>query len=285
LTHNAWANGRPVRLGHYNGAHWSEHNNGREREGTQDRYAETEIASECRPDREALLNALSEHHLLVVDDDEKLRSLLQRYLTGNGFRVTTAPNAADAQALMKGIAFDLLIVDVMMPGESGIELTRKVRNNSQVPILILTARGEPEDRIQGLEHGADDYLPKPFEPRELVLRVGALLRRSVPPRRSAHAEVHMGDAVFDPERAQLKRKGKPVHLTSSESQLLHLFAANAGRAFSRSDLCARLGVTLERSIDVQVTRLRKKIEEDPKLPLYLQTVRGVGYVLVPDSVL
>jgi two-component system phosphate regulon response regulator OmpR len=228
--------------------------------------------------------ALIEHHLLVVDDDERLRALLQRYLTGNGFRVTAASSASDAHALMKSIAFDLIIADVMMPGESGLELTRTVRAQSQVPILMLTARGEPQDRIAGLELGADDYLPKPFEPRELLLRVGALLRRAVPPSRSAHAEVCMGDAVFDPERAQLRRKGKPVHLTSSEAALLQLFAANAGRAFSRSDLCTRLGVSLERSIDVQVTRLRRKIEEDPKLPLYLQTVRGVGYVLVPDRV-
>ena len=185
---------------------------------------------------------------------------------------------------MKSIAFDLLIVDVMMPGESGLDFTKSLRTNSQVPILMLTAKGDPEERIAGLEHGADDYLPKPFEPRELMLRVGALLRRTVPTVRSAHAEVRMGDAVFDPERAQLRRKGKPVHLTSSEAALLQLFAANAGRPFSRGDLCTRLGVALERSIDVQVTRLRRKIEEDPKLPLYLQTVRGVGYVLVPDRV-
>ncbi|MBV9331021.1 MAG: response regulator [Alphaproteobacteria bacterium] len=226
----------------------------------------------------------AEHHILVVDDDEKLRALLQRYLLGHGYRVTAARDSSEARALLRSIAFDLLIVDVMMPGESGLDLTRGVRAENPVPILILTARGEPEDRIAGLEGGADDYLPKPFEPRELLLRVGALLRRTVPATRSAHAEVRMGDAVFDPERAQLIRRGKPVHLTSSESALLRLFAANAGRAFSRSDLCTRLGVSLERSIDVQVTRLRRKIEEDPKLPLYLQTVRGVGYVLVPDRV-
>ncbi len=185
---------------------------------------------------------------------------------------------------MKSMAFDLLVLDVMMPGESGLDLTRFVRTHSQVPILMLTARGEPQDRIAGLEHGADDYLPKPFEPRELLLRVEGLLRRVTPTQRSAHREVRMGQAVFDPERAQLRRKGKPVKLTSSEAALLQLFAANAGRAFSRADLCVRLGVTLERSIDVQVTRLRRKIEDDPKLPLYLQTVRGVGYVLVPDTV-
>jgi two-component system phosphate regulon response regulator OmpR len=230
------------------------------------------------------MSALEEPHLLVVDDDERLRALLQRYLTSNGFRVTAAANAADARALMKSIAFDLLVLDVMMPGESGFELTKAVRAHSQVPILILTARGEAEDRIAGLEHGADDYLPKPFEPRELLLRVSALMRRAASPAQTAHAEVRMGDSVYDPERGQLRRKGKPVHLTSSEAALLRLFAANAGRSFSRTDLCTRLGVSLERSIDVQVTRLRRKIEEDPKLPLYLQTVRGVGYVLVPDRV-
>jgi two-component system, OmpR family, phosphate regulon response regulator OmpR len=229
-------------------------------------------------------SSMEDPHLLVVDDDERLRSLLHRYLTSNGYRVTAAADAADARALMKSMAFDLLVLDVMMPGESGFDLTKSLRTHSQVPILILTARSDAEDRIAGLEFGADDYLPKPFEPRELLLRVGALLRRATPPARSAHSEVRMGDAVYDPERGQLVRKGKPVHLTSSESALLQLFAANAGRSFSRTDLCTRLGVTLERSIDVQVTRLRRKIEEDPKLPLYLQTVRGVGYVLVPDRV-
>lgn len=223
-------------------------------------------------------------HLLVVDDDERLRHLLQRYLTSNGFRVSAAADAAEARALMKSIAFDLLIVDVMMPGETGLELTQSVRAQSQVPILILTARSESEDRIAGLEHGADDYLPKPFEPRELVLRCSALMRRSAAPQNAPYREVKMGDAVFDPERGELRRKGKPVRLTSSEVALLKLFAIHAGRPFSRTDLCTRMGVTLERSIDVQVTRLRRKIEEDPKLPLYIQTVRGVGYVLVPDRV-
>jgi two-component system, OmpR family, phosphate regulon response regulator OmpR len=223
-------------------------------------------------------------HLLVVDDDQRLRALLQKYLSANGFRVSAAADATEARTLMKSMAFDLLILDVMMPGESGLDLTRAVRAQSQVPILILTARGESEDRIAGLENGADDYLPKPFEPRELVLRCGALLRRSAPPPAFPHREVKMGEAVFDPERGELRRKGKPVRLTSSEAALLKLFAANAGRPFSRMDLCSRLGVALERSIDVQVTRLRRKIEEDPKLPLYIQTVRGVGYVLVPDRV-
>jgi two-component system phosphate regulon response regulator OmpR len=230
------------------------------------------------------MSATDNPHLLVVDDDARLRSLLQKYLTANGFRVSAAADAEEARALMKSMAFDLLILDVMMPGESGFELTRGIRAHSQTPILILTARGESEDRIAGLECGADDYLPKPFEPRELLLRCAALLRRTTPQARSPHREVKMGEAVFDPERGELRRKGKAVRLTGSESALLKLFAVNAGRAFSRSDLCTRLGVALERSIDVQVTRLRRKIEEDPKLPLYIQTVRGVGYVLVPDRV-
>ena len=227
--------------------------------------------------------SLSDPHLLVVDDDERLRALLTRYLSGNGFRVSAAAQAADARALMKSMAFDCLILDVMMPGESGLELAKSVRQGSQqLPILMLTARGDPADRIAGLELGVDDYLPKPFEPRELLLRINALLRRATPVQESASRPVRMGNALYDPAASRLTRAGKPVKLTSSESALLQLFAANAGHAFSRSDLCARLGVALERSIDVQVTRLRRKIEEDPKLPLYLQTVRGVGYVLLPD---
>lgn len=226
--------------------------------------------------------AVEDPHLLVVDDDERLRALLQRYLSSNGYRVTAAADATDARALMKSFAFDLLVLDVMMPGESGFDLARAVRESSQVPILILTAKSEAEDRIKGFELGADDYLPKPFEPRELLLRINALLRRATPVQESASKPVRMGDAVYDPAASRLTRGGKPVKLTSSEAALLQLFAANAGHSFSRSDLCARLGVALERSIDVQVTRLRRKIEEDPKLPLYLQTVRGVGYVLVPD---
>ena len=221
-------------------------------------------------------------HLLVVDDDERLRALLQRYLTSNGYRVTAAPGAAEARALMKSMEFDLLILDVMMPGESGLELTKSVRTESSVPILMLTARGDPADRIAGLEQGADDYLPKPFEPRELLLRVNSLLRRAAPPETPPPGPVRMGTALFDPATSRLTRGGKPVKLTGAEAALLNLFAVHAGRPFSRGELCKQLNVALERSIDVQVTRLRRKIEEDPKLPLYLQTVRGVGYMLVPD---
>ena len=223
-------------------------------------------------------------HLLVVDDDARLRELLRRYLTGNGFRVTAAADAGEARALIKSLTFDAMVLDVMMPGENGFALAAFVRSQSDVPILMLTARGETRDRIEGLERGADDYLGKPFDPRELMLRLSSLLRRSISSRPGAHREVQMGAFVFDIARAELRRDGKPVKLTGAEAQLLKLFAANAGRPFSRGALCARLNIQLERSIDVQVTRLRRKIEEDPKLPLYLQTVRGVGYVLVPDRV-
>ena len=230
------------------------------------------------------MNASDTPHFLVVDDDERLRSLLQRYLSSNGFRITVAADAAEARRLLKSIAFDGVILDVMMPGESGLDLAADLRAQSDVPILMLTARGEAQDRIEGLERGADDYLPKPFEPRELMLRLSALIRRARNAQPPPHREIRMGQCVFDPERGELTRAGKRVKLTSSEVQMLKLFAANAGRSFSRANLCTRLNIQLERSVDVQVTRLRRKIEEDPKLPLYIQTVRGVGYVLVPDRV-
>ena len=223
-------------------------------------------------------------HILVVDDDRRLRELLQRYLSANGFRVTAAADAAEARTLIKSFAFDGMVLDVMMPGENGLDLASDLRTQSDVPILMLTALGDSEDRITGLERGADDYLPKPFEPRELALRVTSLIRRARSVRPPPHREVRMGPCTFDPERGELTRGGKRVKLTSSEAQMLKLFAANAGRPFSRADLCTRLKIQLERSVDVQVTRLRRKIEEDPKLPLYIQTVRGIGYVLVPDRV-
>ncbi len=223
-------------------------------------------------------------HLLVVDDDERLRALLQRYLSNSGFRVTAAADASEARTLIKSLTFDALVLDVMMPGENGFDLAESLRAQSDVPILMLTARGEPHDRIEGLERGADDYLGKPFEPRELMLRISALLRRSRGPDRAPLRQVRMGANVFHLGRGELRRDGKIVRLTGSETQLLKVLAANAGHSFSRSALCSKLDIALERSVDVQVTRLRRKIEEDPKLPLYIQTVRGVGYVLVPDSV-
>ncbi|MFZ1989768.1 MAG: response regulator [Alphaproteobacteria bacterium] len=220
-------------------------------------------------------------HILVVDDDARLRTLLQRYLKQNGFRVTTAGDAAQAQARMIGLEFDLLVLDVMMPGISGIELAKILRGKaSRIPILMLTARAEAEDRIAGLETGVDDYLTKPYEPRELVLRIRSILRRARPAPKKA--ELRMGPFRFSPDRGELTREGKPVRLTSSEVTLLKILAASIGKPLSRLELTELTGAGLERSIDVQVNRLRRKIEADPKMPIYLQTVRGIGYVLVPD---
>ncbi len=220
-------------------------------------------------------------HLLVVDDDDRIRELLKRYLTENTFRTSTAATAQQARALMKGIDFDLLILDVMMPGETGFELTKSVRASSNVPILLLTARGLPEDRIEGLELGADDYLSKPFEPRELILRVSALLRRAHPVTLNRQ-ELKFGRCTFSVGRGELRCDGQLVKLTSGEIALLKALAQKPGEPISRQALADKTSSTLERSIDVQVTRLRKKIEEDPRAPIYLQTVRGIGYVLLAD---
>lgn len=223
-------------------------------------------------------------HILVVDDDRRIRTLLSRYLRENGFRASTAENAADARALLETIRFDLLVLDVMMPGEDGVSLTRHLRRSTDLPVLLLTARGAPEDRIEGLEAGADDYLPKPFEPKELMLRIGTILRRARPAAR-ASGGVPVGPFTFYPERAELERDGGVVQLTSMECAVLRLLAANPGVPVSRAELCARTSAGLERSVDVQITRLRRKIETQPRSPAILQTVRGVGYVLrpVPES--
>ena len=220
-------------------------------------------------------------HLLVVDDDERLRSLLQRYLTGEGFRVTTARDAAEARTKLASVAFDLIVLDVMMPGETGLAFTRDWRRRSGLPILMLTAMGEVEDRISGLESGADDYLAKPFEPKELLLRIRTILKRAGAGR--PQRQVRFGDCEFDSERQLLARAGKAVRLTQAEATLLAAFAARPGVVLSRDDLAA-LGIAQGqgRTIDVQVTRLRRKIEPDPRFPRYLQTVRGKGYVLQPD---
>lgn len=225
-----------------------------------------------------------EHHLLIVDDDTRIRTLLQRYLSEAGYRVTAAKDAAEARQLMASLDFDFIVLDVMMPGEDGFSLTKAIRETSNVPILLLTARGEAGDRIEGLERGADDYLPKPFEPRELLLRIATILRRAGQPIEQVKQIIQLGLCRFDPERGELMREGKPVKLTSAELQLMRVLAANPGQTFTRTDLSQRMGEVLERTVDVQITRLRRKIENDPKLPLYLQTVRGIGYVLMPDRV-
>jgi len=220
-------------------------------------------------------------HILVVDDDTRIRTLLQRYLQDNGYRVTTAGSAEEARARLSGLAFDMLVLDIMMPGETGLDLTKALRGRSAVPILLLTARGEPEDRIAGLEVGADDYLAKPFEPRELLLRIEAIIRRAAP-RPAPVSEIRLGTCTYNPERQELMRDGEAVRLTTAEATLLTMLARNAGQPFSRAELCEATNAGLERSVDVQVNRLRRKIEPDPRAPVYLQTVRGVGYVLIPD---
>jgi two-component system phosphate regulon response regulator OmpR len=224
-------------------------------------------------------------HVLVIDDDKRLRDLIARYLTEQGYRVTAAVDAADARAKMAGITFDLLVLDVMMPGESGLELTQSLRESSLVPILLLTAMGESTDRIAGLETGADDYLVKPFEPRELVLRIKSILKRAVgrAERQTSVGAVKFGAFVFEIERRRLFKAGEPVHLTEAESELLFQLARRAGEAVSREALSPQGEEAGDsRLTDVQMTRLRRKVEDDPRFPRYLVTVRGRGYMLQPD---
>ena len=228
-------------------------------------------------------------HILVVDDDNRLRDLLQRYLGEYGFRVSVAAGAAEARVAMSGLDFDLMVLDLMMPGESGLELTRDLRQNKDIPILLLTAMGEAADRIVGLEVGADDYLAKPFEPRELVLRIEAILRRGGP-KAEAQDEVTFGACTFHIERGELHRNGDLVRLTSGETEMLRLFARNPGATVGRAELLAQSDTGTDigaeagnvRAVDVQITRLRRKIEDDPKEPRHLCTVWGQGYVFWLD---
>lgn len=228
-----------------------------------------------------------DHHILVVEDDPRLRERLARYLTGEGFRVTAAANAAEARAQLRAIDPDIMVLDVMMPGENGLDLTQSLRQEKQhdLPILLLTARGAPEDRIAGFEAGADDYLGKPFEPRELVLRIRALLRRAPPaPVVDAHTgPVRIGGAEFDTERGELRDSSGLIRLTGGESALLTALARKPNEVLSREEIAEALGMdeSGERAIDVQVVRLRRKIEADPREPRFLHTVRGRGYILKP----
>jgi len=224
----------------------------------------------------------SQPHLLVIDDDQRLRDLLRRYLAGEGFRVTMAADAEEARAKMDSMVFDLLVLDIMLPGASGLEMTQSLRESDGVPILLLSAKGEPDDRIAGLAAGADDYLAKPFEPRELVLRINAILRRARRPADKAGGAVAFGAFAFDLAREELTRGGEFVYLTEAETLLLAELARNAGNAVSRETLAQNSTAGNVRSVDVQMTRLRRKIEDDPRFPRYLQTVRGTGYVLLPD---
>ncbi|MBO0711445.1 MAG: response regulator [Acetobacteraceae bacterium] len=225
-------------------------------------------------------------HILVVDDDARLRVLLSRYLADNGFRVTTAENATEARDRLRFLSPDLIVLDIMMPGESGLGLTEALRReNNAVPVLLLTARGSPEDRIDGFEAGADDYLAKGSDPRELVLRIRAMLRRVTLPAGPPAGPVRLGAAEFDPDRGELRDSAGPIRLTGGETALLAALARKPNEVLSREELAAALGMddAGERAIDVQVTRLRRKIEPDPREPRFLHTVRGRGYVLKPGT--
>jgi two-component system phosphate regulon response regulator OmpR len=219
-------------------------------------------------------------HLLVVDDDRRIRDLLSRYLQREGYRVTVAQNAADARAKLDGLAFDLLILDVMMPGETGFEFATALRETSQVPILMLTARAEKESRIAGLEIGADDYVAKPFEARELSLRIANILKRANPPAAPTAESVRFGDFVFHFARGELRRGEEIVRLTDREREMMRVLAACPGETVPRLALAGNGGSIGERAVDVQVNRMRRKIERDPANPLLVQTVRGIGYRLV-----
>jgi two-component system, OmpR family, phosphate regulon response regulator OmpR len=225
-------------------------------------------------------------HLLIVDDDERIRGLLQKFLVRNGFLVSIARDASQARRILAGLEFDLIVLDVMMPGEDGVALTRDLRKRMTTPILLLTARGEAVNRIEGLEAGADDYLVKPFEPKELLLRINAILRRVpvVKPAEPVRQFLHLGAVRYDLDRGEMWRGEVPVRLTATEAALMRIFAAQPGVPLSRETLVADQGedAAQERAVDVQITRLRRKIEEDPKVPRYLQTVRGEGYMLQPD---
>jgi two-component system, OmpR family, phosphate regulon response regulator OmpR len=220
-------------------------------------------------------------HILVVDDDQRIRDLLARYLFENGFRVTTASDAATARGTMAGLVFDVVILDVMMPGENGIDLARDLKGTSNVPICMLTARAEPEERIQGLEIGVDDYIAKPFEPRELLLRLQNILKRRQGPSGPCD-EITMGEFVFHVGRGELKRGEESIKLTERERDLLRHFAQRPGTPVARHELAPDDSTGTERAIDVQINRLRRKIENDPANPVYLQTVRGKGYILYTD---
>jgi two-component system phosphate regulon response regulator OmpR len=222
-------------------------------------------------------------HLLVVDDDRRIRDLLSRFLASEGYRVTTADNAADARAKLVSLRFDLLVLDVMMPGESGFDFAQSLRGTSNVPILMLTARDAAESRIKGLELGADDYLSKPFEPRELSLRIANILKRAQPVATPAIESVRFGPFIYHLARGELRKGDEAIRLTDRERDMLRVLAATPGETVPRMALAGNGGTVSERAVDVQINRLRRKIERNPANPLYVQTVRGVGYRLVTST--
>ena len=240
--------------------------------------------SNIQTQTDRLIKLSQQPHVLVVDDDERLRHLLSQFLGENEFLVTTANDAADARQKLKYLQYDLIVMDVMMPGEDGLSLTQSLKADKlHTPVLLLTARGEIEARIQGLEAGADDYLPKPFEPRELLLRMHAILRRIAAKPVVQNEAIRFGKWTLDLERGELVDSDERLPLTQVEHNLLKALAGKKGEVVGREELAKLCEIdAAERTIDVQITRLRKKLEEDPKLPKYIQTVRGKGYVLWPD---
>ena len=229
-------------------------------------------------DQQATYLDRSDTHVLVVDDDDRIRELLSRYLGRAGYRVSSARSAEEARAKMAGLEYDLLVLDVMMPGEDGMSLTASLREHRDVPIILLTAKGDPADRIRGLKAGADDYLPKPFEPEELLLRMDAIFRRTG--RKVVSERVGFGPFTYNLQSKALTRNGEPVRLTTSEATLLDLLARKGGETVSRYVLSENVNGESERAVDVQMTRLRRKLEDDPGEPRYLLTVRGKGYRLI-----
>lgn len=223
----------------------------------------------------------SKIHILIIDDDEKIRDLLKQYLKNNNFFVSTAINASDAEEKLKIIKFDLAIIDIMMPGKDGLQLTKEIREKIDLPIILLTAKGEPEDRVRGLELGAEDYLPKPFEPKELLLRIKNVIKR-IRKNKYVITSIKIGKASINMKKMEIQKEKKVIKINASEKILLENMIGSAGKIFSREEISKITNLTQERSIDVLVTRLRQKIEPDPKNPKYLQTVRGAGYVLWLD---
>ena len=220
-------------------------------------------------------------HILIVDDDERIRELLREYLQNNNFYTTTAKDSLDAKKKISLLKFDLIILDIMMPGQSGLELTREIKEKSDQPIILLTAMGETSDRISGLETGADDYLPKPFEPKELLLRIKNILKR-IKSGKNLNPVLKFGDIRVDLEKMSIKSKKGITKLNTAEKALLEKMILSVGQIFQRDQISQIIKLTKERAVDVMITRLRQKIEPDPKNPKYLQTVRGNGYVLWTD---
>ena len=223
----------------------------------------------------------SKIHILIVDDDDKIRDLLKQYLKNNNFFVSTAINASDAEEKLKIVKFDLAIIDIMMPGKDGLQLTKEIRENIDLPIILLTAKGEAEDRVRGLELGAEDYLPKPFEPKELLLRIKNVIKRIKKDNYIINV-IKIGKANINIKKMEIQKDRKIIKINASEKILLENMISSAGKIFSREEISKITNLIQERSIDVLVTRLRQKIEPDPKNPKYLQTVRGTGYVLWLD---